>query len=516
LVGPLFTDADFAPLFSHTGQPAVAPWRLALVLLLQFAENLTDRQAADAVRTRLDWKYLLALDLDDAGFDFSVLSEFRDRLVKDDAVVRFLERVLALAREHQLLKTQGTQRTDATQAVARVRCLNRLELATLTLQHALNSLASSAPEWLHTHVPAEWGELYGPVLTEWHLPDKAAERTALAAQVGADGARLLAALWAPTTPGWLRQLPAVEALRRLWVRQFVWRDDVCVWREAARDGLPPCAVLVQAPFEIEARYAEKRGAGWTGDKVHLTETCDAELPRLITAVQVTPATTNDEVVVAALHADLQARGHAPAKHLVDSGYVTADTLLASRTAQVTLCGPPRPDTSWQGRAGAGFAALDFQFDWARQQATCPAGRTSQRWQTTHNAEGQEVLKIKFSRSDCGACAVREQCTRRAEQRRSLTIWPQAATQVLQAARAGSTTAEYKLRAGSEGTLAQGVRRCGLRRARYVGQAKTHLQAVLTATALNLIRLINWLAGVPLGKTRRSAFQQLFCPEPLTA
>jgi transposase len=513
-LGAIFTNADFAALFSHTGQPALAPWRLALVLVMQFAESLTDRQAADAVRARLDWKYLLALKLDDDGFDHSVLSEFRTRLLNNAPAQLFLERVLSLALERQLLKARGRQRTDATQVLARIRLLNRLELATISFQHALNVLAASAPEWLRANAPEAWGESYGAPLTEWRLPNKESERMRLAAKVGADGHLLLAALWQPTTPELLRRIPAVEALRRIWVQQFGWRDGVLVWREAARDGLPPCTVQIRSPHESEARYAEKRGAGWTGYKVHLTETCDQELPRLITQVTMTAATTNDEQVLPQIQTDLQARDCAPAQHLVDSGYVTAQTLLQSQAREIKLCGPPRPDTSWQGRAGAGFAALDFQFDWEREQAICPAGQQSQSWQTTIDKEGQVVHKIKFSRSACGACVHRPQCTRTVEQRRSLTIQPEAATRALQAARAAGTSPEYAARAGSEGTISQAVRRSGLRRSRYLGEAKTHLQAILTATSINIVRLLNWLVGVPIGKTRRTAFQLLFLPEPV--
>src|SRR6478672_4362060 len=79
-LGAIFADTDFADLFPRLGQPGLPPWRLALVTVLQFRENLPDRHAAEAVRARIDWKYLLGLELDDPGFDCPALSAFRDRL----------------------------------------------------------------------------------------------------------------------------------------------------------------------------------------------------------------------------------------------------------------------------------------------------------------------------------------------------------------------------------------------------------------------------------------------------
>ena len=119
--GSLFQDQDFAALFPHDGQPALSPVRLALVLLLQFAEGPSDRQAADAVRTRIDWKYLLCLELTDVGFDASVLSEFRNRLLAASWEQQLFERVLTYFRTQGLLKARGQQRTDSTHVLGAVR-----------------------------------------------------------------------------------------------------------------------------------------------------------------------------------------------------------------------------------------------------------------------------------------------------------------------------------------------------------------------------------------------------------
>src|ERR671921_2282639 len=136
-LGAIFADADFADLFPKLGQPALPPWRLALATILQFREDLPDRQAAEAVRARIDWKYLLGLELDDPGFDHSVLCEFRSRLLKGGAEERLLHELLEACQARGLLKARGRQRTDATRVLAAVRLMNRLELLGETLRAAL-------------------------------------------------------------------------------------------------------------------------------------------------------------------------------------------------------------------------------------------------------------------------------------------------------------------------------------------------------------------------------------------
>src|SRR2546423_9209431 len=147
-LGLFYTDAQFADLFATRGQPAEAPWRLALIVVLQFAENLTDRQAAEAVRSRIDWKYLLGLGLTDQGFDHTVLSEFRSRVVAGSAEERLLDALLRHCQDRKLLKARGRQRTDATHVLAALRVLNRLECVGEAMRHALNTLAGGGPPWL--------------------------------------------------------------------------------------------------------------------------------------------------------------------------------------------------------------------------------------------------------------------------------------------------------------------------------------------------------------------------------
>src|SRR4029434_2465344 len=154
--GTLFQDDDFTALFSLVGQPGLPPWRLALVTIMQFRENLADRQAAEAVRARIDWKYLLGLALTDPGFDCSVLSECRDRLLAGNAEELLLDKLLERCRTMGLLTVRGQQRTDSTHVLAAIRVMNRLELVAETLRAALNEVATVAPTWLQALAPPVW------------------------------------------------------------------------------------------------------------------------------------------------------------------------------------------------------------------------------------------------------------------------------------------------------------------------------------------------------------------------
>lgn len=333
----------------------------------------------------------------------------------------------------------------------------------------------------------------------------------------------------PDAPAWLRELPAVGTLRRVWVQNFAVRPaadtdsdsgrkaeaqagGAVVWRTTA-EGFPPSLRYIALPHDADVHFAKKRTTEWIGYKVHLTEVCDDDQPHLITHVETTPAPVVDRDVVGRIHAALRADGLLPREHLVDAGYVDADQLLASdRDYGVALVGPAPKDQQWQAKAGEGFAGGDFALDWDRQVATCPAGHASTSWTVDHN-QGREVVHIRFSIMDCQPCPLKARCTRSA--RRVLTPRRRDAYAALATARAREAAPEftrlYHQRAGIEGTISQGVRAMHLRHARYVGLAKTHRQHVVTAAALNLVRLGAWLGGTPLARTRQSAYARLMTP-----
>lgn len=209
---------------------------------------------------------------------------------------------------------------------------------------------------------------------------------------------------------------------------------------------------------------------------------------------------------------LAARDLVPREHLVDTTSMTADHLVTIQQAHgCTLFGPVPKDDSWQAREGTGYAVAQFVIDWDAKEATCPQGQVSRFWQPTRDSAGYEVVRIRFAPAACRLCPVRDRCVGH-DRARSLMVRSRERFAALMAARERQETEDFKMgyakRAGIEGTISQGVRRCALRRSRYIGLARTALAHALTAAALNLVRLAAWLAEEPRAVTRRSAFAKL--------
>ena len=515
ILGVIYRDEQFADLFARRGRPVVPPWRLALVTVMQFAEGLPDRQAADAVRARIDWKYALGLELTDAGFDYSVLSEFRARLVAGSAEGRLLDALVAACVQQGYLKARGKQRTDSTHVLAAVRTLYRLERVAETLRATLNALASVAPDWL-----AHAGEsgLVRPLRTT-HRRGTPPQRAG-----GAPG------LCRPSRCGWAASPRCREPARRSrgrCARRLRWRCYAPIWNQQftrSQDGgfelcdpkaLPKASEILESPYESEARYAVKRGRPWVGYKVHLTETCDADAPHLVTQVHTTVAPAHDVEQLLTIQHSLAERHLLPALQLVDTGYTSVRNLARSQTRyQIDLIGPVYGDRQWQGRIAEGFTIERFEIDWDRRQVTCPQGRSSVGWSETTSSRGRASVHVTFDPADCLPCPARDRCTRAKTGggARALTLKARAEHELLRVARTRQQTEDfaalYTQRAGIEGTISQGVRAFGLRHARYRGLRKTHLQDVATATAMDLSRLHHWFEGDVPTTTRRSRFARL--------
>lgn len=397
-LGPIYQDSQFAGLFPQLGQPAAAPAMLALATVLQYLEGLSDRQAADAVRGRIDWKYALRLSLTDPGFDHTVLSEFRSRLIEGKAEQQLLDTLLDRLRDLGLVKPRGRQRTDSTHVLAAVRGLNRLERVGETLRAALNEVAVMAPAWLQDLAPTQWYERYASRVENYRLPKTDAARQDQTATIGGDGGALMAAIDQASSLPWLAQIPAVQAMRRVWAEQYVQQDGQVRWRDVKE--MPPPATMISSPYDTDARYSTKRESSWLGYKVHLTESCDADVPHVIVNVETTAATTPDDNMLAVIHKSLEARDLLPAEHLVDKGYTDAGVLFDSqRDYAVAAIGPVADDPSWQARADAGFDKSHFAVDWDRQRVTCPAGKQSISWLAKTNPKSVILVEARFSGRD---------------------------------------------------------------------------------------------------------------------
>jgi transposase len=508
--GALYDDQLFADLYPPQGRPVeVAPWRLALVLVMQYLEGLTDRQAADAVRRCMDWKYALSLELTDPGFDFTLLHDFRDRLLTHEAAQRLLDTFLIACKARGWINTRGTQRTDSTHVLAAVRTLHRFECLLEAMRQALNQLGETAPTWVQQHVPLEWYARCDLRAEQTRLPKDASKREALARQIGADGYQLLDWMVAPESPPGLRDLPALEALRRIWFQQYyrctVPVLDVLRW--STGDEHPPAALLIHSPYDLEARYCSKRDPHWVGYKLHLRETCDPDQSDLITQVITTPAMTPNCVMGPSIVHDLAARDLLPGTHVLDSGYVDAEFLVtAQRQHSIDVVGPAFGSYSRQHQTGPGYDLQAFVLNWEAQQMRCPQGHTSVNWRPGRDVSGDPVIRIRFDGSTCRACPARPAGTTPKGAPRQRTVRPQVHHEAIQAAHQRQATIEFKaqyaLRAGVESSLSQGTRRFDLRRSRYIGLARMHLQQLLTATAMNIVRVIAWRGGEPLGERWR--------------
>jgi transposase len=320
-LGTIYQDQTFSSLFPHNGRSVEAPWRLALITVLQFMEELPDRQAADAVRGRIDWKYLLGWDLADPGFDASVLCEFRQRLVEGSAERLLLDTLLEVCKQRGWLKARERQRTDSTHVLAKIRAINRLMCVGEAMRFALNSLAVVAPDWLLSSSDACWVERDGHRIEESRLPKSEGDRLAFAEQVGEDGRKLLTAVCDSLAPAWLREIPAIQVLRQIWVQNSWMEHGQLRWREA--ENIPPATLFISSPYDPEAHLGKKRSTLWTGYKVHLTETCEQTLPHLITPVATPPAPNTDEAMTERIQEEWHQADLAPAEHFVDAGYVSA-------------------------------------------------------------------------------------------------------------------------------------------------------------------------------------------------
>ena len=300
-LGEVYGDASFAELFPGRGQKAESPGRLAWVTIMQLSEGLSDRQAAEAVRAWIDWKYVLGLELDDPGFNYSVLSEFRERLVVGQ-------------REQLLLDDQ----------------LNRMEIVGETLRQALNELSEFAPEWVQAIARPEWFARYGRRFEQMRLPKEPAERQALLVTIGEDGAFLLEAVQMAAQAKQLRELPGVEFLRRMWIQQYwteVKEDGIAHLQVRNDDNQPPGALRLHSPYDEDVRYSAKRKRGWVGYKIHLSETSGKNEVHLITQVSTTLATESDMHALEKIYRRLEQKELLPTEHLVDAGYVDAESLV---------------------------------------------------------------------------------------------------------------------------------------------------------------------------------------------
>ena len=480
----LWSDEDFAHWYSRDGRPGLSPAQLATVSVLQFLLNLSDRQAAEAVRCRIDFKYALSLELDDPGFDHSVLTDFRDRLAQDGHADELMDLALERMKQAGLVTERGKARTDSTYVLAAVRDLTRLELITEAVRAALEELAHQDPEMLDWLIDQDWATRYGRPVRLGGQPPRAATRLK---QAGEDALYLLATLERHRRP----RGPRADGLRRIFLQNFLIANGKLRPR-TEKDGFPPARLRIISPYDLQARFALRGDTRWAGYLIHVTETCDDDTVNLVTDVATTASTVKDSEALTAIHTRLATRGLLPAEHLADGGYITLGHVhAAARDRQITMIGPLGNNSSWQARAEAGFALADFTIDFDKRRVTCPAGKTTGAWIETTPPGRAPITVAKFDKRLCDPCPHRTSCTRSTEGR-TVNFPPRHLHELQERNREQQADPHwlrtYGTRSGVEGTIAEFTGGHKARRCRYRGHAKTHTQHVLTAVAINVERL----------------------------
>jgi transposase len=540
-LGQWLEDERFAAAFGTRGRPGWPPSRLALVTVLQMRENLADRDAAEAVRTRLDWQYLLGLRLDDPGFDHSVLSEFRSRAAAHGLEEVVLDALLDKLAAEGLVKAGGKQRTDSTHVIAAVRKLRTVELAGESVRAALEALAAACPDWLAGRICVpDWTRRYGARIDSWRLPSGKAARDALTIEYARDGYALVRACYQDSAPGWAREIPAVQILRTVLLQNFTLSvsdqgQEVIRRREPeapriSGDGIPPGHLKIASPYDPGARWGVKKDLHWLGYKLHITETCDDPpdcgcppdppaagrcrhdtRPNLVTHVATTSATVPDTAMTLPAVTALAARNLAPARHYLDAGYASARNMAeAARLSGTILVTPLTADPSPQARAQAGYDQTAFTIDYQARTVTCPQGTTSHRW-TPARSGSRDLIKVQFPPQACRACPARSHCTTAAPSRgRQLNLPPPELHDLITAARTAQAGKpwqhDYKRRAGIEATISHAT--ALTRRTRYRAQPAIRLAHIYTATALNLDRLDAYWNDTPIQRERTTHLTRL--------
>lgn len=481
-----FYEQDFVDFYSTEGKPCISPVILAFVTVFQFMEKLPDRQAAEAIRMRMDWKYALHLPLAYEGFDYSVLSEFRDRLLEHHAEGLVFEQLVQEFRALGLVKPRGRQHSDSIAMLMHVRHLSRLELVVETLRLAVTAVLQVNRTWAEQIVPPSWEDLYGErFVMQRHRKEEWAEYDK---HVGEDGNWFLALVEGESAPAELKNLSEIQVLKTVWAQQFREAEGKIMYQTGTTyDG----HTQIQTPHDPEARYSRKRIQEWIGGKVQVTETEDEEYPHIITDIVATCSSQTDYEALAGIQDRLMKRDCVPEKQYVDSGYLSGPNLATSAKNGIDLIGPPCPVISRQSKIPNGITTEQFAIDVDAQAATCPAGvkaKPDDGW--------KGKIRFRFPDEVCAACALRSRCCAGSKGR---TLCVGLTYPLLQKARQRQTTDDFKSdyhkhRSGVEGCLSALVRGNGLRISRYVGNRKRHLQALFSGAAANLKRVASWSAG----------------------
>lgn len=483
-LGELFPgDEEFAQMYDPEGRGAEPPLLMAMVTVFQMLERVPDRMAAELVVSRMDWKYALHLPLGYAGFHFTDLLAFRNRLIEHGQERLLFDNFLTKLQDLGLIKRRGKIRTDSTHVLGVVERLGRMELVCESVRVAVLAVQESDPAWSEKQLPGAFLESYASRQDEYGLSE--AQVQAKLMRAGKDGFWLLHMLEQNGSEQ-LQRLAEVEILRQVLAQQFPDGPD-----SPPPSQRPAGKQVIESPHEPEARFGKKRDMKWKGYKAQVTETCDDQLPHVIVDLEPDGAADHDSQALPAIQQRMAERGIRPVEQYVDQGYISGEHIFNSQQAGITLMGKALADTHPQRP----FHQEHFHIDEAAQQAICPAGQASISWKATQQANWPASrVVIRFSGTVCRDCEFFNRCTVNPKGR-SLELHP--FREVLAQRRMEAQQEDFRqklhIRAGIEATISELTRQYGLRYCRYRGKVKLGLQAYFTAIAANLKRLARWWA-----------------------
>jgi transposase len=478
----LIDEAELSRMYHREGRGGINPVILSFVLILQFLENLPDRQAGLMVVMRMDWKYALRQTLTWEGFDYSSLCNFRKRLYLHGQEFVIFNQLIEHLKQAGYIKSKR-QRTDATHVLGAIERMSRLELVWETLRLALAALINVDAKWVIAQLPPSFVTDHSEKRGDYRLSQTQIEKAMLDA--GRDGKWLLAQIDRFGQPDW-RKLPEIALLERVLDEQFEPPHEDSGTPMKTKANITACGDVIASPHDADVRYSEKgKTTKWQGYKVQVTETVDDDLP-LITDIGIHSAIESDSPALDSIQHRLFQRGLLPDQHYVDRAYCNGKTLASSRQRGVDLRGA----VGSYSRKPLGFRLEDFHINLETRTARCPQGN----WAAVFNPSSQDdvAFHVRFGKQ-CQVCPVRIHCT--TEKRgRSLELSPyhDLLTQRRHEQQTDEFAKEMYARARIESTICELARKHGLRQSRYRGQHKVQLQAAFAAVAVNLKRLARYL------------------------
>lgn len=479
----LVDENALSEMYHREGRGGINPVILSFVLILQFLENIPDRQAGLMVVMRMDWKYALRQELSWTGFDYSSLCNFRKRLYAHGQEFVIFNQLIAHLKAAGYIKSKR-QRTDATHVLGAIERMSRLELVWETLRLALVALINGDAKWVIAHLPPSFVTEHSEKRGDYRLSKAQIEQAMLDA--GRDGVWLLEQLERGERQEW-QQLPEIMLLRRVLEEQFEPSGQDGDKGMRIKANTTACGDVIASPHDPDVRYSKKsKTIQWHGYKLQVTESVDEQLP-LITDIGIHSAIEADSPALETIQTRLAQRQVLPEQQYVDRAYCNGKTLTSSAKRGIDLRGYVSSSSS----KPVGFRLEDFQIDLQTHTAICPQGHSATVFQAS--SQSDVAFHVRFGKL-CQSCPVKALCTGEARGR-SLEISPYHAI-VAQRRReqvSEAFTQDMNARSRIESTICELARKHGLRHSRYRGQHKVRLQATFTAVAVNLKRLARYLA-----------------------